>query len=69
MAGGRPDAYPDLPFVVDPAYSGRNDDGFASSDDAGRRLEEDERLVRDDVAQLRGVGVIVTPYTDDLGWP
>ena len=56
----------DLPFVLDLRRLRREHDGLAVRDHARRRLEKDQRLLRDLVADLLGVIAVVAADADDL---
>ena len=44
----------------------RQNNGFAGSDDCGRRLKEDQRFLRHFIAELRGVRRIIAADANDL---
>jgi len=59
----------DLRFVLDPRRFGRQHDRVAVADHGRGWLEEDQRVFRDHVPELRCVLAVVAPDADDLPRP
>ena len=66
MPGKPADHDPELGLVIDAPAAPRVRDRIAGTDHRGRRLQEDDRLLRDPGPHLLRVFEVVAPHRDDL---